>query len=123
MDIPIKNRQLNPKKLEEYQKERISYKSAHHIRHNNAEMKRVSSGYKRTCVKAIIHKALIHDNLEELSTPLLKSSLIPFQNYYKPEAETLKTIVERKLEKRIKTHGARKKRHGKSFTLRSTPKS
>ncbi len=109
MDSPIENSQLNPKKLEEYQKERISYTSAHHIRHNNAKMKKASSGYKRTCVKAIIHTALTHGNLEELSTSLLKSSLIPYQNYYKPGAETLKTIVERKIKKRIETHGARKK--------------
>jgi hypothetical protein len=110
MDITGQNPQLNPKKLEEYERERISYKSAHHIRHGNAKMKRMTSGHRRTRIKAIIHKALIYDNLEELSTPLLKSALIPLGNYYKPEAQTLKTIVELKLKRRIETHGARKRR-------------
>jgi hypothetical protein len=110
MNIGGENPQLNPKKIEEYEKERISYKSAHHVRHGEAESKRRTSGYKRTRVKAIIRKALIDDDLEELSIPLLKSALIPLENYYKPEAPTLKTVVECKLKRRIKTHGARKQR-------------
>lgn len=110
MDIIEQNLPLNPKKLEEYEKERISYTSAHHIRHGNAEMKRMTSGYKRTRIKAIIRKALIYDNLEELSTPLLKSALIPSGNHNKSRAETLKIIVEHKLKRRIETHGARNRR-------------
>jgi hypothetical protein len=116
MDIGSDNPQLNPKKLEEYEKERISYKSAHHVRHGEAEAKRRTSGYKRTRIKAIIHKALIDDDLEELSIPLLKSALIPLKNYYKPEAHTLKTIVECKLKRRIETHGARKRRQEEETT-------
>jgi hypothetical protein len=96
-----KSHRLNPKKIEEYEKERISYKSAHHIRHGYAELKKMTNGYKRTLVRAIIRKAVINDDLEELSAPFLKSLLIPYGNFYKPEAPTLKVIVERKLKRRI----------------------
>lgn len=107
MDI-TKNHQLNPKKIEEYQKERISYKSAHHIRHGHAALKKMRSGYKRTHVKAIIHKAIINDSIEELSAPLLRSIVIPFEGFYRLEAPTLKVIVERKLKRRINTDKAKK---------------
>lgn len=68
------------------------------------------SGCRRTVAKAIIRKAIINNTLEELSAPLLKSSLIPYGYFYKPGAPTLKIIVERKLKKRIDTYGAKKKR-------------
>jgi hypothetical protein len=113
-----KNHQLNPKKIEEYKKERISYKSAHHIRHGHAELKRIRRGRKRTHIKAIIRKAIINDSLEELSAPLIKSILIPFEDFYRPEAPTLKVIVERKLKRRIDTHKAKKLRQQKSFESR-----
>mgnify|MGYP000002175503 FL=1 len=109
--------QLNLKKLKEYQKERISYKSANYIRHGAAQMKKLKSGYKRTRVKAIIRTAMINDSLEELSAPLLKSVLIPFGDFYRPEALTLKVIVESKLKRRVDTHEAKKLRQQKDLHI------
>jgi hypothetical protein len=115
---------LNPKKEEQYDRERISNNSAQHHRHGHSELKRMLSGYKRSRIKQIIQMALIGDNLEELSIPLLKSVLIPFKvTNSKHEAQTLRTIVENKLERREETHAAWKRRHGISFTPRSKPKS
>jgi hypothetical protein len=113
------SKQLNPKKQAEYKREKISCTSKHHSRSKGI---RNVNRPERNYIKAIIHLALICGELEELSIPLLKTSRIFFKMGYKPFVEPLKDIVDRKLQKRAETHGARKRRHGKPFTPRSLPK-
>ena len=69
----LQEKQLNPKKQEEYNRERISANSPHHCRHGHSESKRHRNGYERTRIRYVVHLNFINDNLEELSAPLLKT--------------------------------------------------
>ena len=110
------------KKQEDYDRERIRlHKYPHRHRRDYPRVKKRFKRMERHMGQSLINLALLEGSADEVSDALLKTISVRLKGP-KHRAASLRDVVEHKLEKRVRTHGARKRRHGLPYTPRSLPK-
>ncbi|MGI4788555.1 MAG: hypothetical protein ACRYFS_06865 [Janthinobacterium lividum] len=111
------------KKQEDYDRKRISIPEYPHLhRRNYPRVKKRFKRMERRIGQAIINLALLKGCADEVSDAMLKTVSVRLKGP-KQGASTLREIVERKLDRRVQMHGARKRRHGLLYAPMSLPKS
>lgn len=115
-------RQLNPyqRKQETYDRERVARPEyPHRHRRYYPIVKNRFQRMERHLCQQLMNDVLVNEN-QDVSNALLQTVSLRCRGPKKP-APSLREVVELKLERRAKSHGARKRRQGLPCSPRSLP--